>query len=63
MTKQEALAAIEAWIKTYSFFTANAVSITPDENGAWVALVECSELIWEQKVNSEGEVSAPVWVD
>ena len=63
MTKQEALAAIEAWIQTYSFFTANAVSITPDENGAWVALVECSELIWEQKVNSEGEGSAPVWVD
>ena len=63
MTKQEALAAIEAWIQTYSLFTAEPVSVTPDENGAWVVLVECSTLMWEQKVSPEGEVSAPVWVD
>jgi hypothetical protein len=29
MTKQEALATIEDWIKTYSLFTAEAVSVTP----------------------------------
>jgi hypothetical protein len=63
MTKQEAVAAIEAWIKAYSLFTASAVSVTPAENGSWVALVECSELLWEQKVSPAGEVSAPVWVD
>jgi hypothetical protein len=63
MTKQEAIAAIEAWIKAYSLFTASAVRVTPAENGAWVALVECSELLWEQKVSPAGEVSAPVWVD
>jgi len=49
MTKQEAIAAIEAWIKAYSLFAASAVSVTPAENGGWVALVECSELLWEQK--------------
>jgi hypothetical protein len=63
MTQQEAKATIEAWIKTYSFFAAEAVSITPDGNGAWVGLVECSEVIWKQKVSPAGEVSAPVWVD
>jgi|SoiMethySBSTD1v2_1073268.scaffolds.fasta_scaffold573385_2 hypothetical protein len=63
MTKQEAIAAIEAWIKAYSLFAASAVSVTPAENGGWVALVECSELLWEQKVSPAGEVSAPVWVD
>ena len=60
MTKQEAIAAIEAWIKAYSLFTASAVSVTPAENGGWGALVECSELLWEQKVSPAGEVSAPV---
>ena len=63
MTEHEALTAIETWIKTYSLFTAKAVSITPEENGVWVALVECSELIWEQKVSPDGVVSPPVWMD
>lgn len=63
MTKHEAIAAIEAWIQAYSLFTASAVSVTPAENGGWVALVECSELLWEQKVSPAGEVSAPMWVD
>jgi len=63
MTPQEATATIQAWIQTYSLFTAEAVSVTPAENGAWEVLVECSDLIWKQKVSSTGEVSAPVWVD
>jgi hypothetical protein len=63
MTQQEAMVTIEAWIKTYSLFAAEAVSVTPDENGAWVGLVECSEVIWKHHVSPAGEVSAPVWVD
>ena len=63
MTKQEAIATIEDWIKTYSLFTAEVVRVAPDEHGAWEVLVECSDLIWKQKVSPEGEVSAPVWVD
>jgi hypothetical protein len=63
MTQQEARATIEAWIKTYSLFAAEAVSVTPDRNGAWVGLVECSEVIWKQNMSPPGEVSAPVWVD
>jgi hypothetical protein len=63
MTKQEAIATIEDWISTYSFFTAEAVSATPEEDGAWEVLVECSNLIWKQKVSPQGEIGAPVWVD
>jgi hypothetical protein len=63
MTEQEALAAIKSWIKTYSLFAAEPVSVTPGEDGSWVVLVECSTLTWEQKVSLEGEVSAPVWVE
>jgi hypothetical protein len=63
MTQQEAMATIEDWIKTHSFFAAQTVSVTPDGDGAWVVWVECSELIWKQSISPAGEVSAPVWVD
>lgn len=63
MTKAEVTALIERWIKEYSLFTAKVVRVTPEAHGAWVVLVECSELIWQRTVSPEGEVSAPVWLD
>lgn len=63
MTKQEATDVIGTWLKTYSAFTADALSITPAQEGAWVVLVECGKVRWEQKVSPGGEVSPPVWVD
>ena len=63
MTKQEAANVLKTWIETNSLFAAEAVSVTADEEGAWVAVVECSEVIWRQKVSSDGAVSDPMWVD
>ena len=63
MTKPEVTALIETWIKEHSLFTAKVVGVTPEAHGAWVVLVECSDLIWRQRVSAEGEVSTPVWLD
>jgi hypothetical protein len=63
MTKQEAANVIKTWIETSSPFAAEVVSITADEEGAWVGVVECSEVLWRQKVNPEGTVSDPMWMD
>jgi hypothetical protein len=63
MTERETIELIEIWIKEHSPFTAEVVSVTAEEHGAWVVQVECSEVIWQQTVSPEGEVSDPVWID
>jgi len=63
MTKAEVTALIETWIQEHSLFTAKVVRVTPAAHGDWVVLVECSDLIWQQKVSPGGEVSTPVWLD
>ena len=63
MTKAEVTALIETWIQEHSLFTAKVVRVIPEAHGDWVVLVECSDLIWQQKVSPEGEVSTPVWLD
>jgi hypothetical protein len=60
MTQREAVALIEAWIKQHSPFTAQVVNATHDERGTWIIQVECSEIIWQQTIDPEGEISAPV---
>jgi hypothetical protein len=63
MTQQEATNVIQTWIAIDSRLAAEAVSVTAAEEGAWVAVVECSEGIWQQRVNPDGTVSAPMWMD
>jgi hypothetical protein len=59
MTRQEAVGLIETWITEQSSFAAQVVEVTPGEQGAWVMLIECSELTWQQMVSPDGRVSAP----
>jgi hypothetical protein len=54
---------LQTRIETSSLFAAEAVSATADEEGAWVGVVECSEVIWRQKVNPDGVVSDSRWMD
>jgi len=63
MTKLEVTALIETWIQEHSLFAAKVVRVIPEAHGAWVVLVECSDLIWQQRVSLEGEVSTPAWLD
>jgi hypothetical protein len=61
LTQHEARALVEAWLKTYSTFQADSISLTSDPNGAWVVRVECGVIVWTQVVSPEGTVSTPVW--
>jgi hypothetical protein len=60
MTEPEVTALITRWIKEHSLFTAKVVRVTSEAQSAWVVLVECANLIWQQTVSPDGEVSAPV---
>jgi len=63
MTQSEVTALIETWIKEHSLFAAQVVRVTPEAHGARGVLIECSELIWQQRVSPAGEVSPPMWLD
>ena len=65
LTQHEARALVEAWLKTYSTFEADSISVTSDSSatGAWRVRVECGVVVWTQVVSSEGGMSAPVWTE
>ena len=63
MTQQEAVALINTWITEYSPFAAQVVKACRGEQGSWLIEVECSEVIWQQTVSPEGEVSTPILLD
>ncbi len=60
MTEHEAIELVENWIREHSRFAATVVGITSSVHGTWVALVECSTVLWEQTVSPEGEVGNPL---
>ena len=59
MKQREAINLIEAWIAEQSPYAAHVVEVTPGEQGAWIVLIECSALTWQQRVSPDGRVSAP----
>lgn len=63
MTQQEATSLVEQWIQEHSLLAAHVVNIMQDAEGVWRVQAECSEAIWWQKVNNDGEVSAPELID
>lgn len=63
MMKQEAIQLVEMWIQEHSLLAAQVVSAQQEEYGAWVVQAECSDAIWQQRVNLSGEVDAPEMLD
>jgi hypothetical protein len=63
MRQHEVVRLIEAWIQEHSPFAAEVGRVVPTEYGKWLVQVECAELIWEQTVSNDGEVSAPLIID